>query len=55
MLRVRGAGTGGLMFLWSLASNLHAKCKVSKPPSPHGIPSSRSSLPLLTGACGSGR
>lgn len=33
MLRVRGAGTVGLTFLWSLDSNLHAKCKVSKPSS----------------------
>lgn len=55
MLRVRGAGTVGLTFLWSLDSNLHAKCKVSKPSSPQGFPGSHSVLALLTGACGSGR
>ena len=36
MLRVRGAGTAGLTFPWRLDSNLHAKCKVSKPPSLQG-------------------
>ena len=55
MLRMRGAGTVSLTFLWSSDSNLHATCKVSKPPSPQGFPGSRSPLPLLTGACGSGR
>lgn len=38
MLRVRGAGTAGLTFLWSLDSNLHAKCKVSKPSSLQEFP-----------------